>query len=179
MNLLKKSKLNFKNQMNNNKKIIVGENPESDFRAKLKAKIKETILKKMKEISTSSAAGGGNEDGSAGPIKTPYAFGKGKDPTTGLGGYKQVGKSETGTITEKETKKKEDNSATHYKPISKPASVKSAEADIADSDKRLQALDAAEKGLAVAQKLISKFKKTRKVVKNYKSDDKSDDKKDK
>jgi hypothetical protein len=167
--------------MNNNKKIIVGETPGSDFRTKLKAKIKETILKKIKEISTSSAAGGGNGDGSAGPVKTPYAFGKGKDPTTGLGGYKQIGKSETGTITEKESKKKEDGatSSSHYKPISKPASVKGAEADIADTDKRLQALDAAEKGLAVAQKLISKFKKTRKVVKNYNSGDKkSDDKKD-
>lgn len=168
--------------MNNNdkKKIIVGENPRSAFRDKLKAKIKETILRKMKEISTSSAAGGGNGDGSAGPVKTPYAFGKGKDPTTGLDGYTQVGKAETGTITEKETpKKKEDSAATHYKPITTPASVKSAKADIEDNDKRLKALNAAEKGLAVATKLISSFKKKRKIVKDHPENKEDDDKKDK
>jgi hypothetical protein len=77
------------------------------LREKLKAKLKELIRKQMKEISTSGAAGGSPADGSAGPVKTPYAFGKVKDPTTGLDGYKQVGKNETGTINEKEAKKPE------------------------------------------------------------------------
>lgn len=164
------------------KKIIVGETPGSSFRDKLKAKIKETILKKIKEISTSSAAGGGNGDGSAGPVKTPYAFGKGKDPTTGLDGYTQVGKAETGTITEKEnkdtsSKKKDDtHSATHYKPITTPASVKNAKAELDDTDKRLKALDAAEKGLAVATKLISSFKKNRKILKSHPKKDTDDNK---
>jgi len=103
-------------------KIIVG----GTLREKLKDKLKDLIRKKMTEISTSGAAGGSAADGSAGPVKTPYAFGKVKDPTTGLDGYKQVGKTETGTITEKEGAKKSEKSEkepakksepTPYEPI--------------------------------------------------------------
>lgn len=97
-------------------KVIVG----GTLREKLKAKLKDLIRKQMKEISASGAAGGSSADGSAGPIKTPYAFGKVKDPTTGLDGYKQVGKNETGTITEKEGKKKKDEKEAPKKSEPKP-----------------------------------------------------------
>jgi hypothetical protein len=84
-------------------KVIVG----GTLREKLKTKLKDLIRKQMKEMSTSGAVGGSPADGSAGPVKTPHAFGQLNDPTVGLNGYKQVGKRETGTITEKEGKKSE------------------------------------------------------------------------
>lgn len=123
-------------------KVIVG----STLREKLKAKLKDLIRKQMKEISTSGAAGGSPADGSAGPVKTPYAFGKVKDPTTGLDGYKQVGKNETGTINEKEGKKSEKSEKEPakksepkpYEPIIKPKTPeeKAAEELSASNEKR-------------------------------------------
>jgi hypothetical protein len=114
-------------------KVIVG----GTLREKLKAKLKDLIRKQMKEISASGAAGGSPADGSAGPVKTPYAFGKIKDPTTGLDGYKQVGKNETGTINEKEGKKSEKSEKEPtkksepkpYEPIVKPKTPEEKAAD--------------------------------------------------
>lgn len=150
-------------------KIIVG----STLREKLKAKIKEMIRKQMKEISTSGAVGGSPADGSAGPIKTPYAFGKVKDPTTGLDGYKQVGKNETGTINEKEGKKSEKEPKKEpesYKPI--VAEPTKAEKEISDHERRLKKLKDLETGLTQAKDVISQFRKTReKLVKTPKKAD--------
>jgi len=69
-------------------------NQKLDKRAILKEKIKDYVRKQMKEISASGAAGGGVPgDGSAGPIKTPYAFGKTKKATADAGGYTPIEKS--------------------------------------------------------------------------------------
>lgn len=153
-------------------KVIVG----STLRDKLKAKLKEMIRKQMKEISTSGAAGGSPADGSAGPIKTPHAFGKVKDPTTGLDGYKQVGKNETGTINEKEGKKSEKSEKEPkkepepYKPI--VAEPTKAEKEISDHERRLKKLKDLEAGLTQAKDVISQFRKTReKLVKTPKKSD--------
>jgi len=153
-------------------KVIVG----STLRDKLKAKLKEMIRKQMKEISTSGAAGGSPADGSAGPIKTPHAFGKIKDPTTGLDGYKQVGKNETGTINEKEGKKSEKSEKEPkkepepYKPI--VAEPTKAEKEISDHERRLKKLKDLEAGLTQAKDVISQFRKTReKLVKTPKKSD--------
>jgi hypothetical protein len=169
------------NQDNVNKsgKIIVGgKNPS--FRDKLKSRIKEIIKKHMDEVSTSAAVGGGA--GSAGPIKTPNAFGKSKDPTTGLDGYTQVGKSNTGTISEKDSKDKEkpkekskssEKQPSSYEPIVKPATK--AQQDIGDNEGRLKKIKDLETGLTAAQKILSQWRKTRETAK--KSDTKSDSKK--
>ena len=93
-----------KDNVKHGKPLVIG----GALREKLKAKIKEMIRQQMKEISASGAAGGSPADGSAGPPKVPNWGGKVKDPTTGLDGYKQVGKNDTGTITEKK-KKSDDN----------------------------------------------------------------------
>lgn len=153
-------------------KVIVG----STLREKLKAKLKEMIRKQMKEISTSGAAGGSPADGSAGPVKTPHAFGKVKDPTTGLDGYKQVGKNETGTINEKEGKKSEKSEKEPkkepepYKPI--VAEPTKAEKEISDHERRLKKLKDLEAGLTQAKDVISQFRKTReKLVKTPKKSD--------
>lgn len=142
-------------------KIIVG----GTLREKLKDKLKDLIRKKMTEISTSGAAGGSAADGSAGPVKTPYAFGKVKDPTTGLDGYKQVGKTETGTITEKEGKKKEPETKEApkksepkpYEPIVKPKTPeeKAAEELSASNEKR-------KKEVELVAKIVSGWADTRK-----------------
>lgn len=147
-------------------KVIVG----SNLREKLKAKLKDLIRKQMKEISTSGAAGGSPADGSAGPVKTPYAFGKVKDPTTGLDGYKQVGKNETGTITEKEAKKSEKEPAAKksepkpYEPIVKPKTPeeKAAEELSASNEKRKKEVELVAKivaGWADTRKKASKASK--------------------
>lgn len=150
-------------------KVIVG----STLREKLKAKLKDLIRKQMKEISTSGAAGGSPADGSAGPVKTPYAFGKVKDPTTGLDGYKQVGKNETGTITEKEAKKSEKSEKEPaakksepkpYEPIVKPKTPeeKAAEELSASNEKRKKEVELVAKivaGWADTRKKASKASK--------------------
>lgn len=148
------------------KKVIVG----STLREKLKAKLKEIIRKQMQEISTTSAAGGGGGDGSAGPIKTPHAFGKIKDPTTGLDGYKQVGKNETGTINEKEGKKSEKSEKEPskkepvkksepkpYEPIIKPKTPEEKAADelSASNEKR-------KKEVELVARIVSGWADTRK-----------------
>lgn len=125
----------------------------------------------MKEISTSSAAGGGAGDGSAGPVKTPYAFGKVKDPTTGLDGYKQVGKKETGTLSEKKKKDASDDApkksskGTPYTPEVLPA------------EKRLKALqhaadaaDKAAKQASDAAATVNQLAKARKKAMQHKQD---------
>jgi hypothetical protein len=146
-------------------KIIVG----STLREKLKAKLKELIRKQMKEISASGAAGGSPVDGSAGPVKTPYAFGKANDPTIALNGYKQVGKNETGTITEKEGAKKEKESPKKsepkpYEPIVKPKTPeeKAAEELSASNEKRKKEVELVAKivaGWADTRKKASKVSK--------------------
>jgi len=133
-------------------KIIVG----STLREKLKAKLKELIRKKMTEISTSGAAGGSPADGSAGPVKTPYAFGKVKDPTTGLDGYKQVGKNETGTITEKKKKgekgEKGDDEAPKKNKSSGTPYISGVSPKELDPKQRLTRLTRAKQALKVADK---------------------------
>lgn len=129
-------------------KVIVG----STLREKLKAKLKEMIRKQMKEISTSGAAGGSPADGSAGPVKTPYAFGKVKDPTTGLDGYKQVGKNETGTISEK--KKKGDSKAPEKDKKSRGTPY-TGTSDVLPPEKRLKALQTAADAANLAAKQAS------------------------
>ena len=150
-------------------KVIVG----GTLREKLKAKLKDLIRKQMKEISASGAAGGSPADGSAGPVKTPYAFGKVKDPTTGLDGYKQVGKTETGTITEKEGSKKKDEKEKEapkksepkpYEPIVKPKTPeeKAAEELSASNEKRKKEVELVAKivaGWADTRKKASKASK--------------------
>ena len=141
----------MKNNIQHKGKVIVG-----DLREKLKAKLKELIRQHMKEISTSGAAGGSPADGSAGPVKTPYAFGKVKDPTTGLDGYKQVGKNNTGTINEK--KKKDD---TEVAPKSPKAPKKASSSgtpytpEVLPAEKRLKALQQAADDAASAAKKAS------------------------
>lgn len=146
--------------MNNEKgsKIIVG----STMREKLKGKIKELLRKKISEISASGAAGGSPADGSAGPQKTPHAFGKVKNPTIGLDGYKQVGKDQTGTITEKDVKKpdaskpvgkdapKDKKEPTPYQPIvqAKTPAEKAADELSADNDVRKKEVDTVAKIVA-------------------------------
>lgn len=130
-------------------KIIVG----GTLREKLKAKLKELIRKKMTEISTSGAAGGSAADGSAGPVKTPYAFGKVKDPTTGLDGYKQVGKTETGTITEK-NKKGDDKAPKKKKPSGTPYVAGIPKKELDPNLKR------AKQALATAEKEIEQLAKS-------------------
>jgi len=157
-----------KDNVNKKGKIIVG----STLRERLKAKLKDLIRKKMTEISTSGAAGGSAADGSAGPVKTPYAFGKVKDPTTGLDGYKQVGKTETGTITEKEGKKKDPETKEApkksepkpYEPIVKPKTPeeKAAEELSASNEKRKKEVELVAKivaGWADTRKKASKASK--------------------
>jgi hypothetical protein len=140
------------------------------LREKLKAKLKDLIRQQMKEISASGAAGGSPADGSAGPVKTPYAFGKVKDPTTGLDGYKQVG-----SITEKEGAKKKDPEAKKgepkpYEPIvSEPTK---AEKEIGDHDKRIKKLKDLESGLDQVKGVLSQFRKNREtILKNPKKSD--------
>lgn len=142
-------------------KVIVG----GTLREKLKAKLKDLIRKQMKEISTSGSVGGSPADGSAGPIKTPHAFGKAKDPTTGLDGYKQVGKNETGTITEKEGKKSEKSekepvkksAPKPYEPIVKPKTPEEKAADelSATNEKR-------KKEVELVAKIVAGWADTRK-----------------
>ena len=159
--------MNNKDNVMKKGKIIVG----GTVREKLKEKLKNLIRKQMKEISTSSAAGGSPADGSAGPIKTPYAFGKAKDPTTGLDGYKQVGKNETGTINEKEGKKSEKSEKEPstkksepkksepkpYEPIIKPKTPEEKAADelAASNEKR-------KKEVELVAKIVSGWADTRK-----------------
>lgn len=119
--------------MENNKKIITG-----GLRERLKARLKEIIRKQLqKEMTTSSAVGGG--EGSAGPIKTPHAFGKSsKNPTQGLDGYNVVGE------------KKDAPSSDDYQPITK----KKDKGD--ETEKRLKVAGAA---LDTAKKELDKVKK--------------------
>jgi len=159
-----------KDNVNKKGKIIVG----GTLRERLKAKLKDLIRKKMTEISTSGAVGGSAADGSAGPVKTPYSFGKVKDPTTGLDGYTQVGKSETGTISEKENKKKEPESKKEpvkksepkpYEPIVKPKTPEEKAADelSASNEKRKKEVELVAKivsGWADTRKRASKAKKS-------------------
>jgi hypothetical protein len=138
-------------------KLVVGEKNPNTLREKLKAKLKDLIRKQMKEISASGAAGGSAADGSAGPVKTPYAFGKTKDPTTGLDGYTQVGKNATGTISEKEGKnsKKSEKSEKPEKPEKKSG-----------HDERMikpeDTLSIAQKALKIATDRLDKYSKERK-----------------
>ena len=105
-----------KDNVKHGKPLVIG----GALREKLKAKIKEMIRQQMKEISASGAAGGSPADGSAGPPKVPNWGGKVKDPTTGLDGYKQVGKNDTGTITEKKKKGEGDEAPTKKKSSGTP-----------------------------------------------------------
>ena len=157
-------------------KLVVGEKNPNTLREKLKAKLKDLIRKQMKEISASGAAGGSAADGSAGPVKTPYAFGKTKDPTTGLAGYTQVGKNATGTISEKENKKAEKGEKGEkeapkksepkpYEPIVKPKSPEEKAADelSAGNEKRKKEVQLVAKivsGWADTRNKASKAKKT-------------------
>jgi hypothetical protein len=68
--------------------------------SKLKEVIKKLVRKQMKEVTGTGAVGG---------ISTPYAFGKTASATAGLndpddksGGYKQIGKKDTGTLFEED-----------------------------------------------------------------------------
>jgi hypothetical protein len=71
---------------NNKEKLLIG---------RLKEVIKKLLRKQMSEVSGTGAVAG---------ISTPYAFGKTANPTAGLndpsekGGYKKVGKDDTGTL---------------------------------------------------------------------------------
>jgi hypothetical protein len=141
-------------------KLVVGEKNPNTLREKLKAKLKDLIRKQMKEISASGAAGGSAADGSAGPVKTPYAFGKTKDPTTGLAGYTQVGKNATGTINEKEGKnsKKSEKSEKPEKPEKPEKKSGHAERMIKPEDP----LSVAQKALKIATDRLDKYSKERK-----------------
>ncbi len=138
-------------------KLVVGEKNPNTLREKLKAKLKDLIRKQMKEISASGAAGGSAADGSAGPVKTPYAFGKTKDPTTGLAGYTQVGKNATGTINEKEGK----NSKKSEKP-EKPEKPEKKSGHAERMIKQEDPLSVAQKALKIATDRLDKYSKERK-----------------
>lgn len=140
-------------------KLVVG----GTMREKLKAKLKEIIRRRLKEISTSAAAGSG--PGSAGVPKVPAWGGKVKDPTKGLAGYTQVGKSETGTIMEKEKKTKEPKSE---KPKAEPKAEPKVEKPEATPyvGKTTDPLDLIKAKITAAQKEIDKLQHaTKKLTK--------------
>ena len=100
-------------------------NNKQSVREALKAKIKEYIRKQIKEISASGAAGGGTPgDGSAGPVKTPFAFSaknKGDKKGAALGGYEKVESKEKSADAPKKKAEKppveKSADAPAYKPI--------------------------------------------------------------
>jgi hypothetical protein len=128
--------------------LIVGEKSPS-IRDRLKSKIKEMIRKQMREMTGSGAVGGGA--GSAGPVKTPNAFGKVKDPTTGLDGYKKIGSSEL------DEKKVEDsgNKKPEDKPTAKPAAKPEYKPIVAQDDE----LSVARKALKLAANRLDVYSK--------------------
>ena len=160
-----------------NKPVIVGEKKPNTLREKLKAKLKDYIRKKMTEISGTGAAGGGGGDGSAGPVKTPYAFGKtDKDSAAkSMPGGKVVG-----TLKEKQASKpdgaksdstkssdKQKAAPTPYQPIIQPKP----ELDPAVRLKKMEKIKAA---LNTATADIDNLYKTRKQAVKKSDTQKSD-----
>jgi len=150
------------NQPTNNphgKPIVVAEK-NSTLREKFKTKLKEYIRKKMTEISTSGAAGGGGGDGSAGPVKTPHAFGKTSKSSAekSMPGGKVVGsldeKESTNKDTNKDSKKPAEAPPKKYEPIVKPKEL--------DPKTRLKKMDTIKTALNNANKELDSLYKSRK-----------------
>lgn len=160
----------------NKKPTIVGEKNPNTLREKLKTKLKEYIRKKMTEISGTGAAGGGGGDGSAGPVKTPYAFGKtNKDSVAkSMPGGKVVSSLKEKQVAKPDAQKTADSNKqkaapTPYQPIIQPKKE-------LDPEVRLKKMEKIKAALSAATSDIDNLYKTRKqaVKQSDKPDNKSD-----
>ncbi len=132
-------------------------NKQSGANDQFKSKLKEFVRKVVKEMTTTAAVGGG--DGSAGPIKTPNAFGKTSKPTIGTD-YKVVDEKKDNTPSQSSNDNTSNN--TDKKSDGNKSSKKDAPKQYVPITKTPDELELVQRALKIAQGQLNKAKQKKK-----------------